>query len=246
MSKRPQHKKHEIGLCFYCGQSAEITDDDVVPQCLYGGKAPKGNPVVPACRTCNNVKKSGDDTYLRDVLVSDLHTSLSPRVRQLEGSFLRAAGRNQSTFAPVVAQARPVDVMTPSGLIIGTAYGVKVPDNRISYILARMIRGLYHFYVGQHISAELPPQSRFLICRKYDLDVVRTDVQVIQQLVVLGALKGGTTRVADGSVFGCQFAYDPDMPEKSVWYLSFYYNALGGAFFYVATNGGAGVATVVA
>jgi hypothetical protein len=240
-------RKHRVGLCFYCGQPAELTVDHVVPECLFGGKAPKDVPKVPACATCNNVEKSGDDSYLRDLLVSDLHTSLSPRVRQLfDGPFLRAAGRNQSTLAPIVLKASPVDVVTPSGLIIGIAYGVMVPDNRISYILARMVRGLYHHYVGQHIGVELPPQSRFMICRKYDLDVVRTDVQVIQQLVAVGALKGGTARVADGAVFQCQYAYDQDMPEKSVWYLNFFYNAVGGAFFFVATNGGTGVATVVA
>ena len=218
-----------------------------MPQCLFGGKAPADDPIAPACSACNNVEKSQDDSYLRDVLASDLHTSLSLHARQLfDGPFSRAAGRNQSAFAPIITKARPVDVVTPSGLIIGTASGVNVPDNRISYILARMVRGLYHYYVGRHIGVELPPQSRFMICRKYDLQVVRTDIQVIQQLVSLDELKGGTVRVGDGSVFSCQYGYYPPVPDVSVWYLNFFYNVLGGAFFYVATNGGTGVATVVA
>lgn len=46
------------GRCHYCGQEAsagELTMDHIVP-IARGGKTTKGN-VVPACKSCNNLKK---------------------------------------------------------------------------------------------------------------------------------------------------------------------------------------------
>lgn len=244
MSK--ESRKHQFGLCFYCGQPAELTVDHVVPECLFGGKAPKDVPRVPACATCNNVEKSGDDTYLRDFLVADLHNSLSPRARQLfDGPFLRSVGRNQSKFAHDAAKARPVEVVTPSGIIMGTALSVSIPDNRISYILARMVRGLYHCYIGRHIGVELPLRSRFAVCRKFDRQAIENDLAGIREFARLGEMVGGVVSVADGSVFRCVYAYDPRRPEVSQWFLDFFDNPAGGTF-YVGTNIGRWLATVVA
>ncbi|MEK7747550.1 MAG: HNH endonuclease [Nitrospirota bacterium] len=47
------------GVCFYCQQKfapLELTMDHVVPL-IRGGRSVKGN-VVPACKDCNNKKKS--------------------------------------------------------------------------------------------------------------------------------------------------------------------------------------------
>ncbi len=47
------------GICFYCGRptpARELTMDHIVPL-ARGGRTTKGN-VVPACKDCNNRKKS--------------------------------------------------------------------------------------------------------------------------------------------------------------------------------------------
>ncbi len=47
------------GICHYCGREVgrnEVTMDHIVPV-SRGGKSRKGN-VVPACKMCNNRKKS--------------------------------------------------------------------------------------------------------------------------------------------------------------------------------------------
>jgi len=47
------------GICYYCNQSfspKDLTMDHIVPV-SRGGKSTKGN-VVPACKKCNNKKKS--------------------------------------------------------------------------------------------------------------------------------------------------------------------------------------------
>lgn len=47
------------GVCFYCGRTTparQLTMDHIVPL-ARGGRSTKGN-VVPACKDCNNRKKS--------------------------------------------------------------------------------------------------------------------------------------------------------------------------------------------
>jgi len=52
-------RRIETGICHYCGQNVgrrALTMDHVVPV-GRGGRSIRGN-VVPACKSCNNVKKS--------------------------------------------------------------------------------------------------------------------------------------------------------------------------------------------
>lgn len=52
-------RKKSSGVCHYCGRKfkpSELTMDHIVP-IIRGGKSSKGN-VVPACKECNNKKKS--------------------------------------------------------------------------------------------------------------------------------------------------------------------------------------------
>jgi len=47
------------GVCYYCGQHVgreNLTMDHIVPL-VRGGRSTKGN-LVPACKACNNQKKS--------------------------------------------------------------------------------------------------------------------------------------------------------------------------------------------
>ncbi len=52
-------RKCSEGVCYFCGKKfhpKELTMDHVVPL-IRGGKSSKGN-IVPACKECNNKKKS--------------------------------------------------------------------------------------------------------------------------------------------------------------------------------------------
>jgi hypothetical protein len=53
------NRKVDKGICYYCGSNVgrkQLTMDHVVPL-SRGGKSKKGN-IVPACKECNNKKKS--------------------------------------------------------------------------------------------------------------------------------------------------------------------------------------------
>lgn len=66
MSKKPRQ-----GRCAYCGTSGEVTRDHVIPHCLWSEAIPLDIFTIDACRKYNNVEKSGNDVYLRDLLIND-------------------------------------------------------------------------------------------------------------------------------------------------------------------------------
>ena len=52
-------RKISAGICYYCGQQynpKDLTMDHLIPL-GRGGKSVKGN-IVPACKECNNLKKT--------------------------------------------------------------------------------------------------------------------------------------------------------------------------------------------
>ncbi len=62
-----------VGICAYCGSKGVVTEDHIIPQCLWTGRVPKKVPKVPACRQCNHILKSELDAYFRDLLTTDPH-----------------------------------------------------------------------------------------------------------------------------------------------------------------------------
>jgi hypothetical protein len=85
-----------VGKCVYCGSEGEVTEDHIIPQCLWTGRVPKRVPKVPACRRCNHVLKSQLDTYLRDLLITDRHAAPSPIVQNLHSRYIRSVLTNKS------------------------------------------------------------------------------------------------------------------------------------------------------
>jgi hypothetical protein len=94
----------------YCGKRDQLSEDHVIPQCLFAGNCPGNTPKVYACEKCNNIVKSANDAYLRDMLFMDMDSTQHPIVQQLWEKFARALSRNQS---PAALQAWPTsqDIM---------------------------------------------------------------------------------------------------------------------------------------
>ena len=53
--------KSKSGVCCYCGNSCQITDEHVVPKGLY---LKDHRITIPCCEDCNN-GKAKDDEYFR-------------------------------------------------------------------------------------------------------------------------------------------------------------------------------------
>jgi hypothetical protein len=54
-------KKTVRAICIYCGNVDEVTEDHVIPKCLFPKGRPGDIPKVNACKVCNNAAKSVND-----------------------------------------------------------------------------------------------------------------------------------------------------------------------------------------
>jgi len=222
--KRRAKREKKQGICAYCGKIHQLSEDHVIPQCLFTGKCPEDNPKVYACEQCNNIIKSANDSYLRDVLFMDMHSSQHPVVQQLWEKFERAIFRNQSK---AVKEALPtsqlVRLHTGSGIFRGWAYEMKLPSGSSTQMLSMVTRGLYLSYVGRR----LPQNTQFEVMRiQGDLRPFETTVQILLQ-------QGAPfVSVGDGQVFKCIYACASVHPEVSLWFLCFYESVV----FSVVTN----------
>jgi hypothetical protein len=89
-------RRARVGICTYCSSEREVTEDHIIPQCLWTGRVPKKVPKVPACRQCNHILKSELDTYLRDLLITDRRAAPSPIVQNLHSRYVRSVLTNKS------------------------------------------------------------------------------------------------------------------------------------------------------
>jgi hypothetical protein len=216
----------DYGICAYCGSFGEVTDDHVVPQCLWSGRVPKDAPNVDACKKCNNEEKSRNDAYLRDFLTMDMANESQPVRERIYPKFMRAVQRNQSVFAHHAQRSQLVELVTPGGLFAGYAHGIQLPTQQITKELTTIVRGLFYVYIGKNIGITLPETTPFEVFRQRDMN------EVIQNIGLLLNMGGVSVSVGTGEVFECAYGCAAEKPDVSLWYLNFYQRVV----FSVATN----------
>lgn len=224
-----KHRKRRIDACSYCGRTATLTRDHVIPQCLFYGSVPSDLPVVHACQSCNNTKKSESDTFLRDVLVCDEDTFHHPTVQRIfHGPFTRAMQRNQSALVRYMApRVGPIPRHTSSGLFAGISYGAPLPLGIVTHVLGTMTRGLYLHYLHNR----LPNNVEFTVQRIHN---VRDALPIVQTAVNIGALT--YTYVGDSTVFNCVYGVEPGIPSLSMWFFAFYCSPVSPGVIYRITT----------
>jgi hypothetical protein len=206
-------RKEQTGICVYCGQSGHVTEDHVIPRCLFVQPYPSDIPRVPACRVCNNDQQSQDDSYLRDALICIYEAYRHPIAQELfGGKFTRAVQQGKSAFARDALRARPVSVYTSSGLFVETAYAFDIPAERLTRIITRIVRGLHCAFLHE----PLVEGAQIEIHRPRDLAMAE------QAALDLNRKGAPYVRVGDGKVFSCLYARTADRPDVSLWFLIFY------------------------
>lgn len=215
MPKRLKIKREKKeGICTYCGRIKQLSEDHVIPQCLFVGKCPSDTPKVYACEECNGIVKSRNDAYLRDLLFADMNNFAKPAVQQLWGKFERSIQRNQS---PEIVEAfhkrQLVGLTTPSGIFKEWAYELRIPSQRVIEVFSMMVRGLYQCAYGR----KLLQDTTFWVGKIQGN--VKPFEDTVQVLLQLGA---PIINVGDGEVFRCMCACFATNPEESLWFLCFY------------------------
>lgn len=219
-------QKIRQGTCAYCGAVGEVTDDHVIPQCLWGRVkgAPKSAPVIDACSHCNSIWKSGNDSYLRDVLINDRGAASHPVAGKIRPKFIRSVLRNQSDLdrdirekGKIVLAARPSGIVVPS-------LEIEEVEERMKKILFLVIRGLHFYYLHE----PLPSDLSFWVAQlqtSEQREVFSKDIALISGVYH----RGGSQCVDDGAVFSCAYVELEPNEHSTLWLLTFYRNVVFGA-----------------
>ncbi len=210
-----------LGTCAYCGKRRKITRDHVIPKSLFDRPLPKYMPTVPSCNECNN-DKSKHDSFLRDILVMDYAACESPIAKKIfDEKVMRAMSRGQSLAAKIMVESgKPIDIKTPSGLIVDTAYMGKFSFARAVSMFGYTVRGLNYRL------------RKTVLSKDCEIRVLRTAANDIAYCHGIFDSIGAPPPIGIGQgVFSMRCAFCDGHPDISLWLLTFYERAV----FHVAT-----------
>jgi hypothetical protein len=198
--------KRRNRLCVYCAKADGTSKDHVVPDCLFVGPKPPNLLTVPACLACNGIEKSQDDTFLRDLLVVDIDNEHPIAKSLLDTKVRRSAQRSLSEIAKLVAGAAEQPRYDHEGTYLGEFTKVEVPDNRVSRIMCRIVRGLYY------------SERKQILPSSHRMTVLRQPTAAFSRLY--DVLKHPPMRTF-GDIFGYAWV-NLSAPLRMIWLLWFY------------------------
>ena len=175
-TKQPQFRRTPPP-CVYCGDLSE-TEDHVFPECLFGDRHIPKYVKQRACRQCNE-RKAKLDSYVRDWIAADMRFHAHPVVRDnFGGPVSRAFSRKQTPIRHGITSISDqiVDIITPSGLFVGTAFPVTLRTDEIDEWLRFVVQGLTSY----HLKVILPPTFSHRILRVDDQEFMR-QVEILAQ-----------------------------------------------------------------
>ncbi len=201
-------------VCPYCCKRPGTTKDHVIADCLFPRPLPNGInfPTVKACSECNNEKKAGDDTYLRDYLVMQMECLQHAGAQSLRlGELARAASRNQSHFLRQLGvNPRPVTVVQQQPEKMSSWLTDQCISAACIELGAKIVRGLY-FKQSHHL---LPVNFHFLGPNK------RRGFSPKYSPVGSGITWSQPPSLSN--VFSCLYCPAPVESCRSCWVLGFY------------------------
>jgi hypothetical protein len=103
-----------------------------------------------------------------------------------------------------------VNLITPAGLYVKTASGLKVDMRRITRVANRILRGLFFHEKGYRV-----PEGYEVINQDFQFGTHRV-------LDVLGTFQFSGARVVGDGIFTYSFVYADDDPNSSCWFSRFY------------------------
>jgi hypothetical protein len=155
-----KRKKRRYGLCAYCGENKEITDDHIPPKNLFSKPRPSNLITVPSCLDCNR-GMSKDDEYFRLNLVLRENVPQSPEGEQLFQSILRGFFRPESKRFKneLFSRIGETELIIEPNIYIGKSPAYDVDLNRLTNVTNRIIKGLFFYETKERVSDEYEVKS---------------------------------------------------------------------------------------
>ena len=166
--------KRKVGICTYCGKEKHLGKDHVFPKTLFV-TLDRQMVTVPCCSDCNHEKSLGD----KDLKIFvNLHAAGGdhPDAILHVDRILRKGGPTADWLAHSVDSARPAEIKTRAGIVVGQ--GVEFPFNRsrMTKTLQMVVRGLLFHEVGTRLGPalevsvwEIPPGDVSFTLRAFEV-----------------------------------------------------------------------------
>jgi hypothetical protein len=143
------------GTCVYFGAEGPVTDDHVFPQAIFL-TLDEQMITVPACDACQQ-KKSLGDRDLRNYILMGIGGITHPDAVEMAGRMLRESNvRLRNWVRKQIESARQVDLITDTGIVIGTAFEFNFNMDRIMAAQQMVVRGLHFHEKGEMLPSEAP------------------------------------------------------------------------------------------
>ncbi|MXW77787.1 MAG: hypothetical protein F4Z57_02130 [Gemmatimonadetes bacterium] len=113
---------------------------------------------------------------------------------------------------------KQVDVQTPAGIYLGKTGAFDVDLDRVTRVVARIVRGLYYHQLGNRLSTETEVEA-FAVDGLADLD---EDGRKAVATIASPVMTAPEQIVGDQQTFRYQFRAVPEEPEATAWLLTFY------------------------
>jgi hypothetical protein len=166
-------KKKKFGECPYCGKMANLTEDHIIPKCLFKPNTLERAFKTYVCSDCNNDEKSKDDSFLRDLLVTDKDSQGSSTARLIRSEKYESSVRqNKSELnRDYLLNATKQPILTEGGIYV---YGQRfsVEKSRLIRIFKRIITGLSYSLLNLRINdrADVTVFKKVISQKEFDSD----------------------------------------------------------------------------
>lgn len=200
-------------LCVFCGKRPATTSDHMPPKCIF----PKPRPkliTVPSCLTCNHSASKKEQEFL--VYLSLRIGIDSPETKQLwDRKALESIKQNRKLHRQILSSMRPVEIVTPGGLILGTGTAGLWKGESHDFVAERMIRGLYYYHYGEILGDKVKCKLQWL--NELSPDLIET-------------MKSWPFNVIGKEAVVYRHARAPEALLNSVWIFQFYKKHLASGY----------------
>ena len=119
--------------CVFCSKVA-TTREHVPPTYIYQSPKPKDLITVPACKPCNS-ESSLDDEYFRWMV--SLPGVSKEAIKLRDESILPRFTKKPKLLNKIMENSGMVDILSPSGLFLGTQPAFKFDRERIQTVIEK-------------------------------------------------------------------------------------------------------------
>lgn len=140
-------KKGKSRICYLCGKAGADSRDHVPPKSLLPpGTDSQKRITVAAHRACNSAP-AADEEYVRDLLMPEAiqfdYQDAEEPYRKTWRAWSKPAGWKR--YQEFMAEAKPIELRTKSGLYAGRAIGIPADRERLESVVRKIARGIIFY-----------------------------------------------------------------------------------------------------